>query len=264
MEYPELSPEVAQTWNANASWWSGRNIDEQPINRLLLRPALDRLLAVREGEQVLDLACGNGWLARHIAASGAEVLACDSSEEFIRYAGATDPGVRQRITYLRVDLTNERELTAIARGRFDAAVCCMALMDIPDIRPLLRLVTAALKTTGRFVFSIPHPCFHAPGYTIVAERADLDGTVEMQTSVKVREYLNMAPRRCAILKDQPREHYYFHRTLSALISLFSEAGLVLEVLDEPSVQSFPTRDTLGWGVIVKDIPPILVARLVPR
>ncbi|HAC20219.1 MAG TPA: class I SAM-dependent methyltransferase, partial [Dehalococcoidia bacterium] len=40
-------------------------------------------------------------------------------------------------------------------------MCNNALMDMPTIQPLADSLCRRLKPNGRFVFSVPHPCFNA-------------------------------------------------------------------------------------------------------
>ena len=46
----------------------------------LVWPAQERLLGLRRGESVLEVACGNGNFARRMARAGAKVVASDFSE----------------------------------------------------------------------------------------------------------------------------------------------------------------------------------------
>jgi len=48
----------------------------------LIDPAVDRLLQLKAGEQVLDVACGNGNFARRMARLGVDVTACDFEESY--------------------------------------------------------------------------------------------------------------------------------------------------------------------------------------
>jgi ubiquinone/menaquinone biosynthesis C-methylase UbiE len=54
----------------------------------LIAPAVQRLLDLRPGEVVVDLACGNGLFARALTQQGGRVLACDFSAEFLECARA--------------------------------------------------------------------------------------------------------------------------------------------------------------------------------
>jgi hypothetical protein len=64
-EFPVLNADAVQAWEALAPWWDGTTGDADEFHRRLVIPATDRLLALRPGERVLDVACGNGGYARH-------------------------------------------------------------------------------------------------------------------------------------------------------------------------------------------------------
>src|SRR5262245_53333597 len=84
------------------------------------------------GERVLEIACGNGELARRMADLGASVLAADFSEGMLERARARGGDIEYRLA----DATDEAELGALDEAAsFDAAVCNMALMDMASIEP---------------------------------------------------------------------------------------------------------------------------------
>lgn len=75
-------------------------------------------------------------------------------------------------------MTSPSPAPSIAREHtFDAAVCNMALMDIPDIVPLAEAVPRLLRPNAPFVFSTTHPCFNRLGVRLVAEREEVAGEV---------------------------------------------------------------------------------------
>src|SRR5215469_6169342 len=140
VDFPELAGESRDIWDQNAHWWDTRMGEGNDWHRMLIAPAVEKLLAVQPGERVLDLACGNGQFARRLAALGARVLACDSSTAFLDCARLRTSDHSERIEYRLIDVTNEEHLAALGTGEFDAAVCNMALMDIACITPLLQAV----------------------------------------------------------------------------------------------------------------------------
>src|SRR5207244_9203024 len=97
---------------------------------------------------------------------------CDFSPAFLDCARLRTGEHVDRIDYRLVDLTREDQTAALGTRAFDAAVCNMALMDIASITPMLRAVWQTLKPGGRFVFSVPHPCFNTNGTTLLAERVE--------------------------------------------------------------------------------------------
>src|SRR5918995_5866939 len=133
------------------------------FQRVLIGPATERLLQVVPGETVLDVACGNGVFSRKLAELGARVVAVDFSEKFVELARARTQGAgyADAVEYLVADATDEEQMLSLGEGRFDAAVCNMALMDMLAIDPLMSALRRLLKPKGRFVFSVQHPAFNS-------------------------------------------------------------------------------------------------------
>jgi SAM-dependent methyltransferase len=259
-DFPDLAEESRHIWDQNARWWDAKMGEGNDWHRLLIAPAVEKLLELHEGERVLEMACGNGQFARRLAFLGARVVACDSSAAFLDCARRRTSEHADRIEYRLIDLTAEEQLAAFGAGEFDAAVCSMALMDIASITPLLRALRRTLKAGSRFVFSVPHPCFNTNGTTLLVERDDYQGDGAVTFTVRVRQYRNMAPQKGIGIVGQPQPHYYFHRPLHNLLGTCFAAGMVLDGLEEPvfatpSASPAPRWDNFG------EIPPVLVARL---
>lgn len=259
-DYPELARESRDIWNQNARWWDGSMGEGNHWHRVLIAPAVEKLLNIQPGERVLELACGNGQFARQLASAGARVLACDSSATFLECARLRTIDHSENIEYRLIDLGSERELAALDGLEFDAVICNMALMDIACITPLLHAVRRVLKIHGRFVFSVPHPCFNTNGTTLLVERDDYQGNGLTSFSVRVRQYLNLSPQRGIGIPGQPHAHYFFHRSLHSLLGACFKAGMVLDGIEEPVFIPAGANLTPRWDNS-SEIPPILVARL---
>jgi SAM-dependent methyltransferase len=260
VDFPDLTRESRDIWDQNARWWDGRMGEGNDWHRLLVAPAVEKLLGVQPGERVLELACGNGQFARRLASMGARVVACDSSAAFLNCARLRTSEHSESVEYRLIDLTVEEHLAALGAGEFDAAVCNMALMDIACITPLLRMVRRTLKAGSRFVFSIPHPCFNTNGTTLLVERDDYQGDGIASFSVRVRQYRSLAPQKGIGIVGQPQPHYYFHRPLHTLLGACFTAGMMLDGLEEPAFTSSSASLAPSWDNF-GEIPPVLAARL---
>src|SRR5512143_547079 len=109
-------------WNANAAFWDERMGDDgNDFVNVLIWPSTARLLGLRRGERLLDIACGNGIYSRRLAALGAQVVAFDFAEKLVARAKAR-PGA-ESINYRVLDATDETALLSLGEGQFDAAVC---------------------------------------------------------------------------------------------------------------------------------------------
>ena len=259
----QANTEVRHAWNQNAAFWDARMGEGNAFVEVLSWPVTATLLALHPGERVLDVACGNGLTARRMAALGAEVVAIDFSEQMIAHAQERTVGEAQHIRYAVVDATDYEALLALGPGTFDAALCHMALFDMADIAPLLRALHRLLRTGGRFVFSILHPCFNNPHIVHVGELEERNGAFVTVYSVKVRGYMTPTVTPGSAMPGQPVPHLYFHRPLSTLLHTEFEAGFVLDALEE---RAFPPEHPpgtypLSWGGHFSEIPPVLVARM---
>ena len=100
--------------------------------RRQLAPAQERLLALadlRPGEHVLDVACGTGLVTQAAAESvgaGGSVLGTDISAGMIALARERTPDAHVR--YEKMDA----EALELPDGSFDAALCALGLMYVPD------------------------------------------------------------------------------------------------------------------------------------
>lgn len=256
-----LIRESGEIWDHKAEFWDRKMGEGNLFHRHLVAPAVERLLSPRPGESILDVACGNGLVARHLARLGAQIVATDVSQRFLDRARQRTTEHADRIEYRRIDATDEAQLLALGERRFDAAVCTMALMDIPTIQPLLSALSRLLKLGGRFVFAVPHPCYNSSGITMLAEQEDRGGDLVTTHAIKVFDYLHVPPQKGTGMPGEPAPHYYFHRPLSVLCADCFAAGFALDGLEEPA---FPPAvgdpSILSWASY-EHIPPVLVARM---
>jgi len=143
-----LIADVRRRWDAKAAFWDEQMGDGNAFQLELIGPAVERLLAVRPGERILDVACGNGVSSRRLAAIGARVVAIDISAAFLELARARSAQPGDGIDYRWLDATDEAALLALGEGQFAALLCNMSLMDMPVIAPLVGAARRLLVPEG--------------------------------------------------------------------------------------------------------------------
>lgn len=257
--------ESRRLWEEKAGFWDEYvGPESNEWHRVLIAPAQLRLLDLKLTDEVLEIACGNGQFAREMARHVASVTACDASPTFVERARRHTQKARMKnVDYSVVDATDEPALLAFGIGRFDAAVCTMAIMDLPAIEPMLRAVHLLLKPHGRLVFSVTHPAFNSTGTRLVEEQEERDGELVANYAVKVGRYLDIPVERGVAIRGEPVSHYYFHRSLSRLFGACFEAGFAVDGLEEPAfAEPAPERRSFDWRNYGQ-IPPVLVVRLRP-
>jgi ubiquinone/menaquinone biosynthesis C-methylase UbiE len=251
-----LNEEVRSAWDQLAEFWDERMQAGETWQGHLIQPAVERLLALRHQERVLDIACGNGEFARRMAEVGGLVLAVDFSEGMLERARAQGGDVE----YGRVDATDERALLALGdEASLDAVVCNMAIMDMETIEPMVAAASRLIRVGGRFVFSTLHPAFNSGNVRPTVE-LDLEGDVTDVYSVKVSSYGRPATGKGVAVRGQPVQQLYFHRPLWLIFQPFFDHGFVLDGLEEPLLR----REHAKSGTpeyVYTELPGVLVARM---
>jgi len=108
---------------------------------------------------VLDVGCGEGWLARALAAHGCRVVGIDASEALVASAHNLGGGAFVAMTYEAIAIR-----AAELGPPFDVAVCNFSLLEA-ELAPVLDALRGALCARGRLVIQTVHPwvaCGDAP------------------------------------------------------------------------------------------------------
>jgi 2-polyprenyl-3-methyl-5-hydroxy-6-metoxy-1,4-benzoquinol methylase len=185
-------------------------------------PDLLELLGNINNRKVLDAGCGDGYLARVLAALGAQVTGIDLSPQLIKMARGKNPD--GDIDYRVADLSQPLPDDA---GHFDAVASYLVLNDVRDYRGFVATLAAVLRPGGQLVLAINNP-YGAVIRKHVADYFD---------SGAVSPYLG--------LWGAGIKAYYYHRTLADYLDAFLAAGLRLTKLaDIPAMASGPEPRTI--------------------
>lgn len=204
-DWPEYTQQTPARWKSLADWWdqSSKEGSRKATQQALL-PMVERQLKLQKTERVLDIACGNGWLSRRLSKLGARVTGVDLSEELLAAARTETTHDEPSVEFLHLNASDPVSWLQIASNSHDAAVCYMALMDIPEIAPLFEAMRRILVPKGRFVFAMAL----AP-----QDKATLG---------------SHAPFKYRFDTDQPEPLLFFPRSEKQLAGLALQNGMLLE------------------------------------
>jgi 2-polyprenyl-3-methyl-5-hydroxy-6-metoxy-1,4-benzoquinol methylase len=148
----EAEEDIIRSWHINAQPWTKALQFQQIASRRLVtdRAIVDAVLGIAP-RTVLDIGCGEGWLARALARSGVEVLGIDVVPALIAEARRLGPGAFEVHSYADV------AAKSLDRGSFDVAVCNFSLLGQESVESLLGAVGSYLNPGGRFILQTLHP-----------------------------------------------------------------------------------------------------------
>lgn len=214
------------------AWYDAKQGDTGDVwHRTLIDPALfARIGTLPAGVRVLDLGCGNGYIARRLARRGAKVVGVDRSHELIGSARRREEGEPLGVVYHETDAA---DLSMLRNATFDLAIANMSLIDIENASGAIRETGRVVAPGGRFVFSLSHPCFD------VDTRSDfVVETVGGRPTVfrKVAGYRepHSDTYRWAGSQDPPIRTVGYHRPLGWYVKELRSAGFVIVDLEEPA------------------------------
>lgn len=125
--------------------------------RAQLAPAQETLLAMadlRPGERVIDIACGTGLVsipAANAVGPEGELLGTDLSEAMVETAAAA--AAAAGLGHARFERMGAEDLDA-ADERFDAALCALGLMYVPEPIEAAREMLRVVRPGGRAVAAV--------------------------------------------------------------------------------------------------------------
>lgn len=126
---------------AEAPWW----------NAYLVPPIFELAPTISPGTRVLDIGCGNGYIAGLFAAKGCTVVGIDPSESGIDAARKGHPDSRFEVDVATPDLVER-----LGETPFDLVVSAEVAEHVYDADEWARSCFNALKPGGRLVLTTPY------------------------------------------------------------------------------------------------------------
>ena len=204
----ELNDErVTRSWAANASPWTAAVRDRKIESRnLVTDDAIVSAVTKLGPRTILDLGCGEGWLARRLTEGGAKVTGVDVIPELIDSARKSAGGEFVVASY-----------EAIAAGALDievdAIVANFSLIGKEAVEGVIAAIPGMLTEGGHFIVQTLHP------HVANGDRPYVDGWREGSWDGFGPEFRDPAP-------------WYF-RTLESWLSLLTNSGLEIMEVREP-------------------------------
>jgi len=198
---------ILDSWFKNAKPWISAIRDNEIESRTLItNSAIINTILQHDPKNVLDIGCGEGWLARELNTHNIRTIGIDAIPELIDAAKEKGGGRFRLLAYddLTLDVINEK---------FDLIICNFSLLGNESVTHLFQHVPTMLNDGGYFIVQTIHPIHGCQ------ENKYNDGWREGSWLGFNQQFTDPAP-------------WYF-RTLKSWKTLFSLNNLTLKEIIEP-------------------------------
>ena len=199
----------ATSWETDAEWYASCVGKEgHYYHQTLILPNSLRLLNIAHQKSLLDLGCGNAFLAGHLPSS-VEYYGVDASPSLIKKGKAKHLFV--------ADVTQP---LPFPKRDFTCATFILSLQNMEHPERALATASSHLLSGGHLLLVLNHPCFRIPRQS----SWEIDESHKLQYR-RINRYLSP-------LKVPIQNSFSFHHSLSALMSFLREAHFAIVNLEE--------------------------------
>ena len=210
------------SWGGVAEWYDEYLADGDTYQEKVILPNLLRVLSLKRGDRVIDIACGQGYFTDRFQKAGAGVVGADISKELIAIA-------KKRFPKIQFHCAPAEKLSFAKNSVFDIATIILAVQNIADIRGTFRETARILRPGGRLVLVMNHPAFRIPRRSSWGwdeeekiQYRRMDGYLS-ESSVPILAHPG---------QRESESTLSYHRSLQDFFKAFSKAGFSATRLEE--------------------------------
>lgn len=224
-KYTSSSKPADTSWNKVSNWYDELlTTDSDSYQAKVITPNLLRILDLKNGESVYDLACGQGYFANIFSKNGAKVVASDLSKRLIESALKISP---KSISF---HVSPAHRAPFLKDNIIDTIVVVLAIQNIENVSEVLAECARVLKKNGRIVLVLNHPAFRVPQgsdwYFVDGTQYRIVGKYLSESKIAI----DMTPGERDIKKKI--KTISFHRSLQYYMKLFAKNGFAITRLEE--------------------------------
>ena len=212
------------SWNSVASWYDELLKNDESYQAKVILPNLLRVLDLKKGEQVYDLACGQGYFANVFAHEGANVIASDLSKNLIETAKKNSG---EKVNFY---ISPAHRAQFLKDGSIDTIVVILAIQNIENVGEVFAECSRVLKKDGRIVLVLNHPAFRVPQGSDWYFENGVQSRIVSQYLSESKIFIDMTPG-----EKNPKKKIKtitFHRSLQYYMKLLAKNSFAITRLEE--------------------------------
>lgn len=220
-------PSAKTSWEPVEKWYN-QAVGEEGLyyHKQIILPGVLRLMDLKNtpAPGVLDLACGQGILARQLHAN-IPYTGIDISTSLVKAAKELDKNAKHH--YLVGDATKPLPLK---NQLFSHVTVILALQNIEHPLQLFQEANKHLLAQGKLILVLNHPCFRIPRQS--SWQVDESKKLQYRRLDRYFTPIKIPIQAHPSKGEKSAETWSFHYSLSAYTAWLREAGFVIEVLEE--------------------------------
>lgn len=222
-----MNKKKTTSWEGVSQWYN-KAVGEKGhyYHERVIFPKLLPLLNIKKDSEdsLLDLACGQGILSRHLPPF-LLYTGVDLSESLLR--SALEKNKNPKHTFILSDITRPLPLP---KKNFSLCTILLALQNLQYPLNALKNASAHLKSGGKLFIVMNHPCFRIPRQSEWG--VDLVQKVQYRRINKYSTSFEIPIQSHPSQGQRSAETFSFHHSLSQWSSWLKEAGFVIEQIEE--------------------------------
>ena len=211
------------SWEKSYAWYSKIvGFKGHYYHQNVIIPYLKKLISEENFTSLLDLGCGQGFLANTLFKQ-LEYYGIDISSSLIKTAQSNN----KKAKFFNADVSLP---LPIKKTNFDYACFLLSLQNMPYPDKAIKNAASHLKQGGKLTLILNHPCFRIPKKT--SWKIDEDQQLQYR---KIDSY--MTPLKIPIQANPGKKEksailYSYHNSISTYANILFNNNLVIERLDE--------------------------------
>ncbi len=216
------------SWEESHQWYQNSvGAEGHYYHRQIIMPGVLRLL--ESPLSILDLACGTGILAHYLtkesATQGVYYMGVDAAPSLLQKGQQQQDCASQH--YHLADVTQPLK---IAKRDFSHATLILALQNIEKPALVFQQAAKHLQLGGKFIIVLNHPCFRIPRQS--SWQVDESKKIQYRRLDQYLSSLKIPIRTHPGKGALSQETLSFHHPLSSYINWLSQAGFMLDRMEE--------------------------------
>lgn len=219
--------EDSTSWQKVGKWYNEAVGEEgHYYHQHVIIPNLLKLFNFNKNEKssLLDLACGQGVLSRHLP-STVSYVGVDAAASLIAAAKKyRSPSSHQ---FIQADIT---QALKIDHPPFSHGAIILALQNIEHPELVLKNAKVHLQSGAEFIIVLNHPCFRIPRQS--SWRIDEEQKIQYRRIDRYMSSMKIPIQTHPGKGGKSPNTLSFHHPLSTYSRLLKEAGFVIELIEE--------------------------------